>query len=102
MSSGQEIGSQVPRTTPRIAETGLTEPLSDRHSRSANESGAYKWGIRRDGEEKTAPIVDAWLSAAELALLEWVPAGCFGTTLREEQFRILDAANPRQTAHEIE
>ena len=102
MSSGQEIESQVPLTTPRIAKTALTKPLSGRHSRSANESGAYKWGIRRDGEEGTAHIVDDWLSDAELALLEWVPAGRFGTTLRVEQFCILDANNPRQTAHEIE
>ena len=102
MSSGHDIGSQVPRTTPRIAETDLTKPLSGRYSRSANDSRAYKWGIIRDGEEETAHIVDEWLSDPGLALLEWVPAGRVGTTLRVEQFRILDADNPRQTAHEIE
>ena len=52
-----------------------------------------------DGEEGMARIGDDWLADAELAFLEWVPAGRFETTLRVEDFRMHDATFTRQTAY---
>ncbi len=55
-----------------------------------------------NGDEVVARIGDDWLADAELAFLEWLPAGRFETTLRVEDFRMHDATFTRQTVYAIE
>ena len=56
----------------------------------------------KNADEVVTRIGDDWLADAELAFLEWIPAGRFETTLRVEDFRMHDATFTRQTVYAIE